>query len=261
MELITSRQNTLIKKIAELKQKKTRQEQQLFIVEGKRSLEEALASDWVLQELFCLEDASQACRNLMALLPDSQCHLVTTEVMAKLADTTTPQGVLGVMQMRQASLAPLLTKQGLILALDGVRDPGNVGTIIRTADAAGLAGVILLEECADIYSPKVVRSTMGSLFHLPVVTTTREELIASARAAGWELWVSTLEGGTDVYATDCADKIVLVLGNEAFGASAAMQEAATRKVYLPMAGQAESLNVAVAGGVFAFDITRRQRLQ
>lgn len=251
MREIKSLQNEIVKRSAELKLKKYREATGTFFLEGKRAVEEALTADWHIEKLFCTEEYVQEVQRFK--LPEES-YLVDAKVMAKLAATENPQGVGAVVAIKKpVALQDFTLAQGMVLVLDGVRDPGNVGTIIRTADAAGVQAVILLEETADLYNPKVVRSTMGSLFHLPVFTGVgKTELIEWCHSKKVELWATSLEGAENLFATQWSTSTALVMGSEAEGVSQELLAAADKKVFIPMAGSAESLNVAVAAGICMF---------
>ncbi len=252
MREITSVQNALVKKIAELKLKKFRQETGTFFLEGKRAVEEAVHADWEIEKVFFTVPYKKVWTQLGGDGLDS--YQVTEAVMAKMSSTENPQGIGAVVKIKQQpALTDFSWKQGLVLVLDGVRDPGNVGTIIRTADAAGAKAVILLSETAELFNPKVVRSTMGSLFHLPVFTdVTKDELLNWCKAKQLPLWVTCLEGSENLFKVSWPERTVLVMGSEAQGANPELIAKADKKVRLPMEGKAESLNVAVAAGICLF---------
>ena len=175
MEL-TGLQNPLVKAAAELKQKKYRQQRGEFLAEGLRTAEEAVAFK-AAQQIFYT--ATEDERTLQLLEPAASMQLkltcVSEAVMKKIADTETPQGIIAVCRMQEQPLEQLLASGKLLLVLDRVGDPGNIGTMLRTADAAGVGGIILLKGTADIYAPKTVRSSMGSLFHVPVLSGVAEQ--------------------------------------------------------------------------------------
>ena len=248
---ITSLQNTLVKKTAELKNKKARQTEGTFFLEGKRAIEEALTSGWQLEALFCTEQYEK--ENLALAETKAPCYLVDEHIMGKLAATEHPQSVGAVIKQKKNTLADLAGKAGLVLILDGVMDPGNLGTIIRTADAAGVLGVVIADNSVDLFNPKVVRSTMGSIFHLPVIIgTSREEIKDFCAKEQIALWATALEDGVDFHSVSWPEKLALVMGNEARGVSAEMLAMAEKKIFIPMQGKAESLNVAIATGILLF---------
>ena len=228
MEL-TGLQNPMVKAAAELKQKKYRQQQGLFLAEGLRTVEEAVRYGAV-QSIF------------YTAIEDDRTRAVLEEAAGKRLDD-------------------FLASGKMLLVLDRVMDPGNIGTMLRTADAAGVGGLLLLQGCADIYAPKTVRASMGSLFHLPVLSGLSEELLVqAARKAGYELLVTCLDGADNLYKADLQGRLAFVMGNEANGVSDALLAAADKRVFIPMQGRAESLNVAMAAGIVMFEALR-QRLK
>ena len=248
---ITGLQNPVVKAAAELKQKKYRQQQGLFLAEGLRTVEEAVRYGRV-QSIFYTAVEDAAAKNVKLIC-------VSEGVMKKIADTETPQGVLAVCEMPACSVEELLATGKMLLVLDRVGDPGNIGTMLRTADAAGLGGLVLLKGSADIYAPKTVRASMGSLFHLPVIGGVSEaELISSARKAGYELLVTCLDGADNLYKADLRGRLAFVMGNEANGVTESLLAAADKRVFIPMQGRAESLNVAMAAGVVMFEALRQR---
>ena len=261
MEL-TGLQNPMVKAAAELKQKKYRQQQGLFLAEGLRTVEEAVRYGAV-QSIFYTAIEDDRTRAVLEQAAAKQIKLVcvSDKVLKKIADTETPQGIITVCEMRSKRLDDFLASGKMLLVLDRVTDPGNIGTMLRTADAAGVGGLLLLQGCADIYAPKTVRASMGSLFHLPVLSGLSEELLVqAARKAGYELLVTCLDGADNLYKADLQGRIAFVMGNEANGVSPALLAAADKRVFIPMQGRAESLNVAMAAGIVMFEALR-QRLK
>lgn len=256
MKEITSTANQTVKAVSELKQKKYRERTGLFVVEGLRAVEEA-AEYAQVEEIFAVPNDNDA--RLAQLLRDAEVcgiklYAVTEAVLKKMSDTETPQGVLAVCRKPQG----IIGAGGPVLVLDRVADPGNVGTLIRTAEASGMAAVVLLVGCADAYAPKTVRSTMGSLLRMPVVSGMAEnDFITWAQKNGYEIMVTCLDGAENLYKTEFSGKTAIVIGSEAYGASEGLKAAASKKVFIPMQGRAESLNAAVAGGVVMFEYLRR----
>lgn len=261
MEL-TGLQNPMVKAAAELKQKKYRQQQGLFLAEGLRTVEEAVRYGAV-QSIFYTAIEDDRTRAVLEEAAAKQIKLVcvSDKVLKKIADTETPQGIIAVCEMHSKRLDDFLASGKMLLVLDRVTDPGNIGTMLRTADAAGVGGLLLLQGCADIYAPKTVRASMGSLFHLPVLSGLSEELLVqAARKAGYELLVTCLDGADNLYKADLQGRIAFIMGNEANGVSDALLAAADKRVFIPMQGRAESLNVAMAAGIVMFEALR-QRLK
>lgn len=257
---ITGLQNPVVKAAAELKQKKYRQQQGLFLAEGLRTVEEAVRYGRV-KSIFYTAIEDERTRSVLEEAAAKQVQLicVSEAVLKKIADTETPQGVIAVCEMGKFSVEDLLATGQMLLVLDRVGDPGNIGTMLRTADAAGLGGLVLLKGSADIYAPKTVRASMGSLFHLPVVSGVSEaEFVSSARKAGYELLVTCLDGADNLYKADLRGRLAFVMGNEANGVTESLLEVADKRVFIPMQGRAESLNVAMAAGVVMFEALRQR---
>ena len=259
MEL-TAVNNPQVKAAAELKQKKYRLERGLFLAEGLRTVEEAVAYKAVVSIFYtAIEDDRTRAVLEEAAAQQVKLTCVSDTVLKKIADTETPQGIIAVCKMQPVALDDLLASGKMLLVLDRVGDPGNVGTMLRTADAAGIGGVVLLKGSVDAYAPKTVRSSMGSLFHVPVLAGVGETaFIESAHNAGYELLVTCLDGADNLYKADLHGRLAFVMGNEANGVSAGLLEAADKRVFIPMAGRAESLNVAMAAGIVMFEALRRQ---
>ena len=251
MESITSLKNPKVLAWRSLKEKKGRETHHSFLVEGSRMVHEALSSEMTVQVVLlrqsdCPSFSPETVGNdiPVCLLPD--------HVFNSVCDTKTPQGIAAVLAMEAKPAAgPRL------LALDGVQDPGNVGTIIRTADAAGFNGVILSRECADLFSPKVLRATMGSVFHLGFsFPSSLPDALEKLKEKGFSVLSSQLDGEPFYDRSNIASSFVLVIGNEGNGISDAVKAVATHRLCLPMRGGAESLNVAVAAGIMMYDLTR-----
>lgn len=247
---ITSLKNEWVKRAASLKQKKYRVREGLFLVEGKRAVAEAKASCWAIDSYFYTklpegwEDPETS--------PQTYYH-VTDAVFRKAADTEDPQGIGALVRMPEKSLRDFAPEKGLVLVLAGIQDPGNAGTLIRSADAMGSVGVICLDGTVDLYNPKVVRSTMGSLFHLPVFTNVAvRELADWSRAGHVPLWATALAGAEDVTRLAFPPCSALILGSEGNGVPEVLLAMADKKVKIPMYGHAESLNVAIAGSILLF---------
>ena len=198
MKELSSVSNPIVKAAAELKQKKYRTEQQAFLVEGMRSVEEAVNCG-IVKQLFVLKGTKTASARQAAIIAAAaaegvELYEVTEPVMKKIADTETPQALTAVVARQSAALEELAAAGGIVLVLDRIGDPGNLGTMIRTADAAGISGIVLLAGCTDIFAPKAVRSTMGSLLHIPVAEGICEaDFISWARKNGYEITVTCLE--------------------------------------------------------------------
>ncbi len=247
-EHITSLKNPKITTWKSLKDRKGRKETGCFLVEGRKMVEEALASAFPVEAIL-VDDARTAEFSLPVHIP---AYTMPAHVLAAVCDTKTPQGIATVVRMEDV---PLQGKR--LVALDGVQDPGNVGTIIRTADAAGFDGVLLSTQCADVFSPKVLRATMGSVFRMGIrVTDDLPGLLAQLVAEGASVLSSQLDGEPFYQRSPLNERFVLVIGNEGNGVTDEVKAVATHKVKLPMRGGAESLNAAVAAGIMMYELTR-----
>lgn len=246
------------KAAAFLKQKKYRTERQEFLVEGLRAVEEAVEYGKV-KTIFFVPTNDERTNALLKKAANKGIEISETYegYMVQIADTTTPQGVIAICLMPQNKLQNIFDGKGMILVLDRVQDPGNFGTILRTADAAGIGGIISLSGSVDAYSPKVIRSSMGSIFHIPLVENVSEsEFLQAATKFNYDIVATSLKDGKSIYETKCKPQSAIIVGNEANGVSPVFLKTANKKVFIPMRGRAESLNVAMAAGVIMFELTK-----
>ena len=248
LEHITSLKNPKVTAWKSLKDRKGRRELGCFLVEGRKMLEEAIASAFPVEAVLA-DDARLDEFTLPAGIP---AYTMPAHVLAAVCDTKTPQGIAAVVRMAEVELhGPRL------VAMDGVQDPGNVGTIIRTADAAGFDGVILSAQCADVFSPKVLRATMGSVFRMGIrVTDDLPGLLSQMVKEGASVLSSQLDGEPFYQRSPLNERFVLVIGSEGNGVTDEVKAIATHRVKLPMRGGAESLNAAVAAGIMMYELTR-----
>ena len=243
MTIITSKANSVVKNAKKLHQKKYRKS--AYLIEGWHLFEEAVQAGVTIEKIFALESD----RDQLATFP--QTIWVSEEILLDLADTQTPQGIVAVIQKEEVGLPEL--HQGKFLFLEDVQDPGNVGTMIRTADAAGFTGVIVSEKSADIYSLKTLRSMQGSHFHLPIYRMPLASFVEEAKKSNLPILATTLSRESKDYRElSSLENFVLVMGNEGQGISSVMAESADQLVHIGMKGRAESLNVAVAAGILMF---------
>ena len=246
MTIITSKANSVVKNAKKLHQKKYRKSD--YLIEGWHLFEEAVQAGVMIEKIFALENY----RDQLAAFP--QTVWVSEDILLDLADSQTPQGIVAVVQKEEVEQADF--SQGKFLFLEDVQDPGNVGTIIRTADAAGFTGVIVSEKSADIYSLKTLRSMQGSHFHLPIYRMSSQALLKEIKEAGISVLATTLsKDSVDYRELPPIENFVLVMGNEGQGISPLMAESADQLVHISMKGQAESLNVAVAAGILIFHLS------
>ena len=248
MLTITSRENPQIKQVCGLlSAAKKRRKEGLFVCEGFTLLEEALRRGLQPKAVYCLESQAHRLPKL-----DCPCALVNQSVLEKLSDVPAPQGVVFTLPLPE----PGKTLTGSrFLALDSLRDPGNMGTILRTADAFGLDGVILLGDCVDVYSPKVVRSAMGSLFSTRLYAMTAEELKSQLDGMDIPLYAATLAADSRPVTQLDLKRSCVIIGNEAHGVSAETIACCTGSVIVPIES-AESLNAGVAAGILMWEMRR-----
>ena len=243
MTIITSKANSVVKNAKKLHQKKYRKS--AYLIEGWHLFEEAVQAGVTIEKIFALESY----RDQLAAFP--QTVWVSEEILRDLADTQTPQGIVAVIQKEEVGLPDF--SQGKFLFLEDVQDPGNVGTMIRTADAAGFTRVIVSDKSADIYSLKTLRSMQGSHFHLPIYRMTPADFVEEAKKSNLPILATTLSRESKDYRElSSLENFVLVMGNEGQGISSVMAESADQLVHIGMKGRAESLNVAVAAGILMF---------
>ena len=243
MTIITSKANSVVKNAKKLHQKKYRKS--AYLIEGWHLFEEAVQAGVTIEKVFALESY----RDQLVAFP--QTIWVSEEILLDLADTQTPQGIVAVIQKEEVGLPDF--RQGKFLFLEDVQDPGNVGTMIRTADAAGFTGVIVSDKSADIYSLKTLRSMQGSHFHLPIYRMPLATFVEEAKKSNLPILATTLSRESKDYRElSSLENFVLVMGNEGQGISSVMAESADQLVHIGMKGRAESLNVAVAAGILMF---------
>ena len=241
--ILTSKNNPLIKQTVALKDKKERKKQGLFLIEGKKMVKEALSSGLTVVRVFLSEEAEQEEYGVETVT-------VSKDVFSKLSDEKTPQGVLCVAKIPNQKLAP---PSGACLILDGVSDPGNMGAIVRTANAAGYQELYLTTDCTDPYAPKAVRASMSGIFFIKTYVGERAEILSAMD--GTPIWIADLDG-ENVFTACPPNKFALVIGNEANGVSREMKNSADKKITIPMARNQESLNAAVAAGVSMYLLKR-----
>ena len=253
MEHITSTKNPTIQSMKALSQRKGREAQGRFLVEGEVMLREALKCGLTIRTCLAVQSHEALAREMEAR--GARSAVVPEGLMESVCDTRTPQGICAAFDLPEPM--PLSDAPDRVVALDGVQDPGNVGTIWRTADAAGFGALLLGAGCADPLSPKVQRSAMGSGFRVPfIVEDDLPGTLERMKKQGWTVLASDLHGH-DFYSRPYpGEKYVLVIGSEARGISQQTRLAADMLVKLPMRGGAESLNAAVAAGIMMYELTR-----
>lgn len=262
--MIESKQNARYKAWKKLLTKKGRKEQDSFLIEGEHLVEEALHSGWRVVEVIYSEkfQAPQKWIEQYPILIKER-HVLSSSLFEELSETKAPQGIAMVLKKQTMSGVEQLLKEGQTLVLiDQVQDPGNLGTIIRTADAAGIDGIILGKGTVDIYSGKVLRSTQGSIFHLPIYEEKLETTIPLLQKKGWKVYGTSLQGALDYreISVEKDEKIALLLGNEGEGVAKKLLDQVNQKIKIPIWGKAESLNVAIASGILLYYLQSQKKL-
>ncbi len=269
--MITSFSNQKIRNVMQLLTgTKQRREQRLYVIEGVKLFQEAPASQ--IRQVFLTKEGYEKVRKcrpeIASLVTDGTmqnlkgpiCELVSDEVFDRMSDTKTPQGVLCVMAMPEQSAAKILEDEDelLILVLEGIQDPGNLGTMIRTGEAAGVSFILADQQTADLYSPKVIRATMGAIFRLPVLYTDNlSRSLQRLKSHGVELFAAHLNGRQDMWATRYPAKTAFLIGNEGNGLSDEIAGLADAKVRIPMEGKTESLNASIAASLLLYEWKRQ----
>lgn len=264
MNFITSDKNPVIKEIRHLKRRKYREESKSFFIEGLRLVEEAFCEGTdVMKVLISKSFASnEKSRRLLNVIEQRkyEAFMVEDRLFEELSETETPQGIMAVVRMKEYSMDSIITPEGdFYVILESIQDPGNLGTIVRTADAAGATAVILSKGCVDIYNPKVLRSTMGSVFHVPAVySDDLKAAIINLKAAGVNILASHLKGTANYFNVDLKRKVAIIIGNEANGISEEIALLSDMLVRIPMPGRAESLNASTAASILIYDVVRQR---
>ena len=251
---IESKNNNLFKEIKKKKKKKHRIKSNKYLIEGLRFVEEAIKSKVSIDSIIFTESFKEKNPDLFLKINENIKLIQMNETLLKqLCSTENPQGIVGVINMQNKEL-----KSGeLVVLVDKVQDPGNMGTIIRTAHAAGAAGIVMTKGTVDIYNDKTLRSTMGSIFYIPIVEDNSLDFVKSLKKEGYKLVVSSLQGKNNFFEENLQGKVMIAVGNEGNGVSDEVYDIADIKVKIPMPGEAESLNVAVATSIMIYEKIRQ----
>lgn len=251
--MLTSLSNEKVKYARSLHHRTRRYQERHFIADGVRLIEEALRAGVQPALIFCTPEGERLAVKLREVA--SERLMVSREVMKALSALSSPPGILAVLPFPELAWP---AEPGLALVVDGVQEPGNLGSLLRSAEAGGVEGVVLTPGTVDPYNPKVVRGGMGVHFRLPI--TLGEDWSEVERLlAGMKIYLATPEGGQPYYEVDWRGRCALVVGSEARGPSSEAERLATERISIPMAGGPESLNVAVAGSVILFEAARQRR--
>ena len=257
--ILTSAQNPKIQRVRKLlAQKKARDEEGCFVVEGVRIVEESLRQNALVETIFYAEPAGERVAEILsqAALVGIETIETTAAVIDAMTDTRNAQPIVAVVRKRDL---PIPADPTFVLVLDEIRDPGNLGTMIRTAAAAGVDCILLSPDCTDPSAPKVLRSTMGAQFSLPVYELSWEEIRTFfANRPEIEIIASALEDAQDFWLSDYTKAVALIIGSEARGIGGEAAALAAKKIMIPMTDRVESMNAAVAAAVWMYEV-RRQR--
>jgi RNA methyltransferase, TrmH family len=258
LDYIQSKDNSLIKHIKKLREKKYRGETGQFLTEGFRFVEEALLAKWEVPYIFVNEHQMEKWQQ-SSIRPivgsKTKIYLLKDNVFKTIAGTETPQGIIAVVNMRKEDISK---EDGFFVLVDRIQDPGNMGTIIRTAHAGGALGVIYTKGTVDVFNEKTLRSTMGSIFYIPVVEDSTLKYVESLRSRGFKLLVSSLNAEKNFFEVNLKDNIIICIGNEGNGVDNEVEKLSDLSVKIPMPGGAESLNAAVAGSVMIYEAVRQR---
>ena len=266
MKFISSSQNSTYKILRDLKKRAVREELRLTFIEGIRFVTEAIEMNWPIKQLFfsnCFLKTEAYQKLKYAIQKLNPEPIVLSDSLFELAsDTKNPQGILAVIHFFDCSLDTLLqnrTECVQFLIMDEIKDPGNAGTMIRTAEAAGFSGVILSEESVDIYSPKTLRATMGSIFRIPILCTdSLEKILPILKEKKVKLFGAALDAAINYF--DCSFRgcdLAIIVGNEAFGIRDTVLEMCDERIFIPILGKAESLNASIAAALLIYEVIRQ----
>jgi len=256
--MITSIHNSRIHLVRSLlRRPKERREAGAFVAEGVRLVEEALSAKWPFRFVLYGESLSARGEELIRKSKTEGIELdeVADTLLNSVSETENSQGILAVLDCFPL---PIPDNLSFVLILDSIRDPGNLGTLLRTAAAAGVQTVFLPPETTDVFAPKVLRAGMGAHFRLPILSLSWDDI--RARTRGLEIYLAEMEGAISCWESDFRLPLALIIGGEAEGASQAARELADQQVYIPMPGGSESINASVAGGVLIFEIVRQRKI-
>lgn len=260
--MITSTSNQKVKRILRLQKKaKERKEEGVFLVEGLRMMREVPKER--VQEVYVSETFLNKHKEIVTGL-EGRMEIVTDKVFAYLSDTKTPQGILGIIRRTEYTLREMIKEKDgaapFLIVLDNLQDPGNLGTIVRTAEGAGVTGIILSKDSADFYQPKTIRATMGSVYRMPVVyVEDLESAIEELKENGIRTYAAHLDDSCFYDEADYTGGTAFLIGNEGNGLREEISKAADQKIKIPMYGEVESLNAAMAAGILMYEASRQRR--
>ena len=260
MQRITSKDNSLVKHIKKLKDKKERDKSGEYIIDGIKLIKEALNENVKIKQIVVCEDSNKLEvieKSLKYELAKQECIYVPENIFNLISDVENPQGILAVVEKENIE-KKIDYSEDIIVALDDIQDPGNLGTILRTADSVGLKQILVSKGTADAFNPKVVRSTMGAIFRVKVIECENlKKTLEEVKKHKFDILVTELGATDSIYDIDMKKKVI-VIGNEANGVSEEIKNVANKKVIIPMLGKTESLNASIATGVILYEYVRQK---
>lgn len=261
MQVISSKENEIIKNIKKLKEKKYRDLNNEYIIEGIKIIQEAIQENAKIKRIIICDDCeknSNISQEMMYEIAKYECIYVTNKIFTSLTDVKNPQGIMAIVEKNNVKEEEIDYNQDIIVALDDLQDPGNLGTILRTVDSIGINQILVSKGTADSYNPKVVRSTMGAIFRVKIIECEDlEKTLKEIKKHKFEILVTSLQTENSIYDIKY-NKKVIVIGNEANGVEEKIQNMADVKVKIPMLGKTESLNASVATGIILYEYVRQK---
>lgn len=261
MQVISSKENEIIKNIKKLKEKKYRDLNNEYIIEGIKIIQEAIQENAKIKQIIICDDCeknSNISQEMMYEIAKYECIYVTNKIFTSLTDVKNPQGIMAIVEKNNSKEEEIDYNQDIIVALDDLQDPGNLGTILRTVDSIGINQILVSKGTADSYNPKVVRSTMGAIFRVKIIECEDlEKTLKEIKKHKFEILVTSLQTENSIYDIKY-NKKVIVIGNEANGVEEKIQNMADVKVKIPMLGKTESLNASVATGIILYEYVRQK---
>ena len=260
MQIISSKDNELIKHIKKLNDRKYRDETNQFVIEGMKLITEAIIEKASIYKIIICENceiSENISKEMMYEIAKYDCVYVTDKVFKSITGVNTPQGILAIIDKKEQE-QEIDYKQDIIIVLDNIQDPGNMGTILRTVDSVGLNQVLISKGSVDCYNSKVVRSTMGAIFRVNIIEC--EDLLATLKKIKkhkFKIAVTSLQTEKSIYDIDYKNKVI-VIGNESNGVRNEIQQMADTKMKIPMIGKTESLNASVATGIVLYEYIRQR---
>ena len=260
MNIISSKDNELVKNIKKLKDKKYRDLENVYIVEGIKMVKEAILENASIKQIIICDDCEKSdliSKEMMYEIAKYDCIYVTNKIFKYITEVQTPQGVMAIIEKNNKD-KEINYNEDIIVALDDIQDPGNLGTILRTVDSIGLSQILVSKGTADPYNPKVVRSTMGAIYRVKVIECDNlKETLKEIKKNKFKILVTSLDDSKSVYDIKYYKKVIII-GNEANGVEEEIVKLADEKIKIPMLGKTESLNASVATGVVLYEYVRQK---